>query len=127
MLKSFRMACCFSLVLFLAGCSSTITNLTPRQHVRSPEAVYPIEASFATSQRSLRKDTVQPYVVVGMETFPMQKTEKTLNRWEASIPVPAQKRFLNYRFKFDYEYDAIPQPRKGSKLSRDFQLEILDR
>jgi len=49
------------------------------------------------------------------------------NRWEALVPVPPDKKILNYSFKFDYLYNAIPEARADSKLSPPYQLEIIER
>ena len=114
--------------LVLAGCASnTITNITPQQHVRNANGLYPVEARWDSNQRSVRKDSIRPYVVVGMEYYPMRMTTLTKNRWETVVPVPATQKFLNYRFKFDYEYDSIPIPRADSKSSPTYQLEIIER
>ena len=43
------------------------------------------------------------------------------------IPVPGNKEYVSYRFKFDYDYRSIPRSRPGSQLSRPFQLHILDK
>ena len=57
----------------------------------------------------------------------MRKTSLMKNRWETLVPIPADKNVINYRFKFDFEYNAIPQPRPDSILSREYQLEIGDK
>jgi hypothetical protein len=56
----------------------------------------------------------------------MQRTALVSNRWEALVPAPADRRFVSYRFKFDYEYHSIPRPRRDSRLSPPYQLEIVD-
>ena len=113
--------------LLLCGCSTTITNLTPSQQSRNPSGFYPFEALFQSDQKTIRKETIQPFVVVGMETYPMQPAPVLKNRWETVVPIPPEKKFINYRFKFDYQYSAIPQRRPGSVLSAPYQLEILDK
>jgi hypothetical protein len=114
-------------LLVLCGCASTITNLTPRQALRNKAGLYPVEARWDSNQRSIRKDSITPYVVVGLAKYPMQRTPLTVNRWETLVPAPIDQRFLNYRFKFDYQYDSIPMPRSNSRLSPPYQLEIMDK
>jgi hypothetical protein len=113
--------------VLLAGCTSTrITNLTPRTAPRSSDGLYTIEAKWSSNQRSIRKDSFTPFIVVGMDFHPMERVPLTTNRWEGVIPVPANQRFVTYRFKFDYLYDSIPRPRKDSRLSGSYQLQITD-
>lgn len=117
----------------LQGCASTtitqtyITNLTPPKQVRNESGLYLIEALWNSKQQSIRKDSFKPYVKVGLEFYPMRPTQMLTNRWEALVPLPSDKKYLNYSFKFDYLYNSIPEPRADSKLSSLFQLEILDR
>jgi hypothetical protein len=65
--------------------------------------------------------------MVGLESYPMQKTSLMRNRWETLVPIPADKNVINYRLKFDFEYNAIPDPRPDSKLSSEYKLEIVDK
>lgn len=112
--------------LLLAGCSTTATNLTPRQVPRNASGLYPFEAVFDTNQESIREETVKAYVIVGAETYPMQPTPLLTNRFETLVPISADTRFVNYQYKFDYEYNRIPQRGKSSKLSAPFRLELVD-
>ena len=111
--------------LLFVGCS-TITNLTPSQQPRNATGLYPIEAAWESRQQSIRPQSIQPYVMVGLESYPMRQTAHMKNRWETLVPIPADKDHLIYRFKFDYEYNAIPRPLPNSKLSHEYRLRILD-
>jgi len=116
------------LSLLLVGCSTNITNLTPKQTSRNANGFYPIEAAFKTTQQSLRWSSVKPSVIVGKEFFPMRSTPMMTNRWETLIQVPAGVNVVYYRFKFDYTYNNFgtpPQP--NSKLSPTYRLEISDK
>jgi hypothetical protein len=118
----------FLAVLCLAaGCSSTITNLTPSRQARNSTGLYPIEVRWDSNERSIRKDTLKPSVVIGFDSYPMQRTALTTNRWETLVPVPTNAHFLDYRFKFDYLYDSIPVARPNSRLSPNYQMEVVDR
>ncbi|MCD6339785.1 MAG: hypothetical protein J7M29_10455 [Verrucomicrobia bacterium] len=110
------------------GCATNrITNLTPSQLPRSPNGLYTFEARWDSNQRSLRKRTLKGYVVIRTNFYPMHKIPRTLNRWEAVVPIPETNRFVNYRYKFEYLYNSIPIPRPDSKLSPSYQLQIIDR
>lgn len=114
-----------------AGCTSithiTLTNLTPRQHTRNPNGLYPVEVAWDSNQANIVHESIKGYVVVGEDAYPMQRQPVLTNRWETFLPVPADKQFVNYLFKFDYDYKAIPNRRPGSRRSEPFQLEIVDR
>lgn len=114
-----------ALSTLFAGCTSTtITNLTPSRYPKNPNGLYPFHVEWRSNQQSLRKESLKPYVVIGMESYPMQPTPLLKNRWETLIPVPSDKPVVNYRFKFDYEYKSIPVRRPNSKLSQPYQLQI---
>ncbi len=104
------------LPLVLAGCTSTFTNLTPLQQPRNPNNLYPVEVAFNSRQQSLRWETINPQVVVGNDFYPMRQTPLMQNRWEALLPAPANATVLHYRYKFDFEYNAIG-PRKADSAS----------
>ena len=113
--------------LLLAGCTTTITNLTPSTQKRQADGLYPVEVELDTRNRGIRQETIQPYVLVGTQIYPMQQTLNLKNRWETLVPVPADKEFVNYQFKFNYDQRGIPRPTPGSRLSRPFQLQVLDK
>lgn len=113
--------------LFATGCSTTITNLTPSQLPRNANNLYPFEVSFDTTQKTVREDTIKPYVLIGTQLYPMQPTPMLKDRWEAQVPVPASTNYVYYRYKFDYQYDRIPSPGESSRLSPTYQLEIVDK
>jgi hypothetical protein len=119
--------CFFLLILsfLVTGCSTTITNLTPRQQIRNETGLYPFEVAWDSNERAIRKETIQPYVIIGQNSFPMQPTPMVPNRWETLIPIPHGENFVNYRYKFDYDYSSIPQRRKGSRLSPPYRLDLL--
>jgi hypothetical protein len=119
----------FSLVpLLLAGCSTTFTNLSPQRQVRNPNNLYPVEVALATRQQSLRWDSIKASVVVGADSFPLRPTLLMTNRWEGLLPVPPGTKAVEYRYKFDFNYNAFGGPPKSdSAYSPKQTLQILDR
>ena len=109
----------------LTGCtSSRITNLTPTRQPRNATGVYPIELAWDSSQQSIIEGSLKPYVVVGFDFYPMRPALNIRNRWETVIPVAPDKSTVIYHFKVDYEYRGVGQPRKDSKLSPEYRLDI---
>ena len=113
------------LALLLISCAtSLITNLTPSTLPRNPSGQYLVEMKLDTTQQTLRPDSVTPHVHVGFDAYPMRPTLKMTNRWEALVPVAADKDSIIYHFKVDYEYNRFGQPGKGSRLSPEYKLTI---
>jgi hypothetical protein len=111
--------------LLLAGCATQFTNLTPRQQVRNPNNLYPVEVAMTSRQQTLRWDTIRPQIVVGRDYYPMRPTPLMKNRWEGLVPVPAGTTEVHYRYKFDYRENAFGSPRDNSSLSQEYTLRVL--
>ena len=113
--------------LLLAGCA-TFTNLTPQRQVRNANNLYPVEVAFNTRQQSLRWDSIQPFVNVGPDFFPMRPTLLMNNRWEGLVPVPPGTNTIRYRYKFDFKYNVVgDQPQSDSAISPEYTLRVLGR
>jgi hypothetical protein len=114
-------------VLLLTGCAATFTRVTPLQQPRNPNNLYPVEVIFNSSQQSLRWDSIQPFVLVGGELYPMRPVPMMKNRWEGLVPVSSTANAVDYRFKFDYLYNHFGTPPKpNSAFSPEYKLQILD-
>jgi len=116
-----------ALPLLLAGCSTTITNLTPGQVNRNTTGMYAFEVAWDSTQQSVVNGSVQPSVFVEWQNYPMQPTPRLKNRWEALVPVPANQEYVNYHYKFDYQYRTIPSVRSNSINSKPYQLHIINK
>ena len=115
------------LVGLATGCASTFSNLTPKSQPRNANHLYPVEVAFHSRQQSLLWETIQPFVNVGTEFYPMRPTLLMANRWEALVPVPAGKSVVQYRYKFEFKYNAVGQlPQNDSALSPNYTLRITD-
>ncbi len=132
MTKMLRFGVFLGLMLSLGGCTTdsfyntAITNLTPAQLPRNAEGLYLVEAHWRSNQQSIRPESFEAFVKVGNEFFPMRRTPKLPNRWEALLPVAGDRHVVHYQFKFDYLVNGIPSPRPDSKLSPQHQLEIVN-
>ena len=111
----------------LSGCAASFTNLTARQQLRNPNNLYTVEATFHTRQQTLRWETIQPYVKVGSELYPMRPTLLMTNRWEALVPISAATKNISYRYKFDFKYNVFGrEPQPDSRISPEYTLKVLD-
>lgn len=115
------------LALLLTGCEATLTNLTPQRQVRNADNLYRVEVSLTSHQQSLRWETLHPQILVGNDFYEMRPTPLMTNRWEGLIPVPPGTSVVRYRYKFDYQYNAIgTAPQSDSAISKEYTLHILD-
>ena len=112
--------------LLLAGCNATFTNLTPLQQTRNPDNLYPVEVALATRQQTVRWDSIRPQIVVGDNFYPMRSTPLMTNRWEGLLRVPAGTDLIHYRYKFDYDCNALGKPKPDSALSPEYTLRIVN-
>ncbi len=115
-----------SVPLLLSGCSTTFTNLTPRQQVRNATNLYPVEVAFSSSQQTLRWNSINPEILVGSQAYPMRPTALMTNRWEGLVPMPQGINSVQYRYKFDYEVNSFGKPKPDSKFSPEYTLRIID-
>ena len=113
--------------LLLTGCATTLTNLTPEHRVRNPNNLYLVEVALASSQQTMRWESIRPQIVVGTEFYPMRPTLLMTNRWEGLVPVPPGTNMVHYRYKFDFQYNALGKPRPDSALSPEYSLTILEK
>jgi len=60
-----------ALPLALAGCVSSITNITPSRMMRNSDGTYRIEAAWRTREQAIRAETITPSVMIGTEFYPM--------------------------------------------------------
>jgi hypothetical protein len=113
-------------LLLLAGCATTITNISAQRQLRNANNLYPVEVAFDSRQQALRWDSIQVAVIVGKESYPMRLTKLMRNRWEGLIPVPAGVNNVTYHYKLDYQYTDFGKVSKGSASSHSYKLIILD-
>ena len=126
MLRVLKISPLLAAGLLLAGCGGTITNLTSKQEFRTTNGLYAVEAAFESRQQTLRWQDIHPTVVVDNEAFPMHRTELMTNRWETSLQVPDNRRFIYYRFKFDYDSTGFGSNKSGREMSPIYRLEIVE-
>lgn len=112
------------LPVFLAGCATDFTNLTPRQAERNADNLYPVEVALTSRQQTLRWESIRPQIIVGKDTFPMRATPYMTNRWEGLLPVPQGQTSVQYRYKLDYEYNSLGKPKAGTFISPPYTLRV---
>ena len=114
--------------LVLTGCAtSSITNLTTTRQPRNTSGVYPVEFAWDTDQSTIVSESIKPFVVIGFDFYPMRPALDIANRWGTVIPVPADKDFVLYHFKVEYQYRTFGKAEKSSKLSPSYRLDLTEK
>src|SRR5258708_6138090 len=114
------------LPLLAGGCATTLTNLTPQRQVRSTNNFYTVEVALSSKQQTLVWASIKPHVIAGGDFIPMHPTPLMTNRWEGLLPVPAGTSRVNYRYKLDFQYNAVGAPRDDSIVSKEYTLAIVE-
>lgn len=114
------------MMILLAGCASTITNISAQRQIRNANNLYPLEVSMDSRQQALKWETVQAYVIMGTESYPMKAVKYMQNRWECVVPVPANVNSVTYHYKFDYQVSDFGGPKKSSASSNSYKLLIVE-
>jgi hypothetical protein len=114
------------LVVALTGCNATFANLTPRQQLRNTNNFYIVEVQFNSRQQTLRWDSIEPQIMVGSEFLPMRATPLMTNRWEGLIPLRADQKSVQYRYKFNYKYNQFGPTGVSSAISPTYTLRIIE-
>ena len=115
-----------TLSLLLTGCTGTFTNLSASRQPRNAQQLYPVGVAFHSRQQTLRWDSIKPYILVGKEAYPLTKTPLAENRWEGLVPAPTDAREIEYRYKFDFDYNAFGPARSDSAVSTVYKLKLLE-
>jgi hypothetical protein len=123
MLKMNKLCLLLLLPVVLTGCTS-ITNLTPTQYPRDPSGYYRVEAMWRSRRAVIEPDSFKPLVVVDLQNYPMRPVPLVQDRWEAYVPIPADKGFINYHYKFDFMENDFRKPNPNSLMSGEYQLMI---
>ena len=112
------------LLPILAGCAAQFTNLTPRQQVRNPNNLYPVEVALSSRQQTLRWDSIKPQVVVAGQSYEMHSTPTMTNRWEGLVPAPGGTDAVHYHYRFDYNVTDFGKMTPDSAVSPEYTMSI---
>jgi hypothetical protein len=113
------------LPLLLGGCAAQFTNLTPKQQVRNPNNLYPVEVKLSSQQQALRWNSIKPQVVVSGQSYEMHPTPMMTNRWEGLVPVPAGSGVAHYHYRFDFDTAGFGKSIPDSAVSPEYTLRVV--
>jgi len=106
------------MLLLLAGCNLTITNLTPATVPANPSQIYTITASFRASGQ-IEPSSVSPRIVIDGQPHPMNRSSVSADIWEFDFQIPAGRTSATYYFICDYAQKGNAQSSEAySELQR---------
>lgn len=91
------------LMLLVAGCNLTITNLTPDTVPQNPSQIYTITASFRPSSQ-VDASTIQPRIIIDGQAHAMTRSTMGNDIWEFEYLLPAGRTGASYYFICDYRH-----------------------
>jgi hypothetical protein len=107
-----------ALLLLLAGCNLTITNLTPATVPANPSQIYTITASFRAS-RQVEPASIAPRIIIDGQPHTMNRSQVSADIWEFDFQLPAGRTSATYYFICDYATKGSSQTTESySELQR---------
>ena len=86
------------LLLFLAGCNLTITNLTSSTVPANPSQIYTITASFRPESSQVERESIQPSIIIDGQYYKMTKSAAGTDIWEFEYQLPPGRDRATYYF-----------------------------
>lgn len=89
------------LMLTLAGCNLTVTNLTPETVPANPSQIYTITASFRPNSQVIAS-SVEPRIIIDGQSHAMTRSPVGTDIWEFEYQLPAGRTSASYYFICNY-------------------------
>jgi hypothetical protein len=86
------------MLLVLAGCNLTITNLTPETIRANPSQIYTITASFRVTSSQVDPASVKPRIIIDGQAHAMTHNATASDIWEFDYQFPAGRTNASYYF-----------------------------
>ena len=94
------------MLLVLAGCNFTITNLTPDTVPQNPSQIYTITGSFHPDSNRIDRASIQPRIVIDGQSYKMTRAGVAGDIWEFDYQIPAGRTGASYYFICNYTLDG---------------------
>ena len=116
-----------ALLLLLAGCNLTITNLTPTTVPQNPSQIYTITASFHPTSNRVDTASITPRIIIDGRSQPMTKSNVRGDVWEFDYQLPAGHTSASYYFICDYKMEDQTDSRPNEVYSELQTMNIAGR
>jgi hypothetical protein len=103
--KSIALSFCASLgLVFLTGCATGITNLTPAVLPENPSQIYTISTRVKPKAPDVVPGSLVVRIIIDGQSFPMKKSALGNDIYEFDYQLPAGRSELAYYFLVNYKY-----------------------
>ena len=126
--RKFLFGCAIALgAVLLAGCSMTLTNLTPPSLPENPSQIYTISVRVTTQAPAIIKSSIQACIVIDGQNHVMQKSNVVEDQYDFDYQLPPGRDELKYYFIVYYKYDTANGARSHEKVTELQQAKIARR
>ena len=113
--------------LLLVGCDLRITNLTPETVPENPSGYYDIQVLIEPTGSKVLADTIEPFIVIDGQTFPMRPSAAGPNIFEYEYRLPPNRREARYYFQVDYQMEKNQVATKHQEITDVQEFRLTDR
>jgi len=92
-------------VVFMSGCNSGITNLTPSVLAENPSQIYTISSRVKPQSVNVVPGSVKVRIIIDGQSFPMNKSSLGTDIYEFDYQLPAGRTELAYYFLVNYKFE----------------------
>ncbi len=116
-----------ALMLLLAGCNFTITNLTPDTVPQNPSQIYTVTASFRPESSRIERSSITPRIIIDGQSYPMTKNNLNGDIWEFDYQLPVGRASASYYFICNYRMEGQTDSRTTEVYSELQTMNIAGR
>lgn len=113
--------------LLLAGCDVKIINRTPATFSENPSQVYTITAAVKVRGGVVRKDSVQPNIVIDGQSYPMQKSPLGDDIYEYDYHLPSGRTEGAYYILATYETESGGRVNQRESFTELYHFTVVNR
>ncbi|MBO7521361.1 MAG: hypothetical protein J6T16_03880 [Opitutales bacterium] len=129
--KTFKLMGGAAAAFALAGCASTITNLSPEKFPQNPSGIYTLSMRAHINDGGVVKGSVKPFIVIDEQILPMREisSRPSDRMYEFDYTMPKGRKDAKYYYILEYKSDTGA----GGVVTRSFQsdsvynLKVADR
>ncbi len=113
--------------LLLTGCDLRINNLTSETVPENPSGYYDIEVSIEPSGSKVVPGSVDPYIVIDGQTYPMEPSPRGPHIYKYEYRLPADRSEARYYFQINYELEKNQVTTQRQEITPVQQFRLTDR
>ncbi|OIO58998.1 MAG: cell surface protein [Verrucomicrobia bacterium CG_4_10_14_3_um_filter_43_23] len=122
--KSFLNLPLFATVGLLAGCGTTVSNLTPKQVPQNPSGIYAMSMSTHIPDADVIRPTVESRIVIDGQEHPMSLKPGSRNIYVYEYDMPEDQNEAKYYYLINYDvlYGSKSKPKELKSELYEMQL-----